>query len=102
MDQNSRILFLQQLGRCIKSLDEKQEIDENDIPMVIDLVNNSLKVKLDKNHSLEQDDLENILMVKDWIYSKNRMPSGKSSDKDEIFIAKTIIELQDRYTKGNK
>ena len=38
-------------------------------------------------------------MVKDWIYSKNRMPSGKSSDKDEIFIAKTIIELQDRYTK---
>ena len=99
MDQNSRILFLQQLGRCIKSLDEKQEIDENDIPMVIDLVNNSLKVKLDKNHSLEQDDLENILMVKDWIHSKNRMPSGKSSDKDEIFIAKTIIELQDRYTK---
>ena len=99
MDQNSRILFLQQLGRCIKSLDEKQEIDENDIPMVIDLVNNSLKVKLDKNHSLEQDDLENILMVKNWIYSKNRMPSGKSNDKDEIFIAKTIIELQDRYTK---
>ena len=27
------------------------------------------------------------------------MRSGKSSDKDEIFIAKTIIELQDRYTK---
>ena len=99
MDQNSRILFLQQLGRCIKSLDEGQEIDENDIPMVIDLVNNSLKVKLNKNHSLEQDDLENILMVKDWIKSKNRMPSGKTNDKEEIFIAKTIIELQDRYTK---
>ena len=99
LDENSRILFFQQLGRGIKSLDEGEILDENNIPVVIDLVNNSLKVKLNKNHSLEQDDLDNIIMVKNWMMQNNKIPNGKSLNREEVFLARKIVELQNRYLK---
>ena len=48
LDSNSKILFLQQLGRTIHASTPGVELDDDSRPLVIDLVNNTLKVKLDK------------------------------------------------------
>ena len=44
MDENSKILYLQQLGRVIYAEDPDNPTKDDDRPVVIDLVNNTLKV----------------------------------------------------------
>ena len=46
LDTNSRILYLQQLGRCIYGLDPNKEYSDESRPTEIDLVNNTMKVNL--------------------------------------------------------
>ena len=55
MDENSRILYLQQLGRIIYTEDPDNPTKDEDRPLVIDLVNNTLKVDWE-NIITEQDD----------------------------------------------
>ena len=98
MDTNSRILFLQQLGRCMKYNDKENLMDEKK-PKVIDLVNNVLNVKLDRNHDLEESDIIKLTIIKDWIEDKGRIPNGNSKDKFERNIAKNIIFIKNRYSK---
>lgn len=98
MDTNSRILFLQQLGRCMKYNDKENLIDGKK-PKVIDLVNNVLNVKLDRNHDLEESDIIKLTIIKDWIEDKGRIPNGNSNDKFERNIAKNIIFIKNRYSK---
>ncbi len=62
LDENSRILYLQQLGRVIYALDEDNPLPDDKRPVVIDLANNSLTVKIEKDfENLEPiDDLESL------------------------------------------
>ena len=98
MDTNSRILFLQQLGRCMKYNDKENLMNEKK-PKVIDLVNNVLNVKLVRNHDLEESDIIKLTIIKDWIEDKGRIPNGNSKDKFERNIAKNIIFIKNRYSK---
>ena len=98
MDTNSRILFLQQLGRCMKYNDKENLMNEKK-PKVIDLVNNVLNVKLDRNHDLEESDIIKLTIIKDWIEDKGRIPNGNSKDNLERNIAKNIIFIKNRYSK---
>ena len=98
MDTNSRILFLQQLGRCMKYNDKENLMNEKK-PKVIDLVNNVLNVKLVRNHDLEESDIIKLTIIKDWIEDKGRIPNGNSKDNFERNIAKNIIFIKNRYSK---
>ena len=98
MNTNSRILFLQQLGRCMK-YNDKENLMNGKKPKVIDLVNNVLNVKLVRNHDLEESDIIKLTIIKDWIEDKGRIPNGNSKDKFERNIAENIIFIKNRYSK---
>ena len=96
LNDNSRILFQQQLGRCIRAnLPGRQA----KTPIVIDLVNNTVTVKLKKGELQESRDLSNLDSLMDWIDGNNRIPNINSEDITEYEYAKFIKVLQARYIK---
>ena len=98
---NSPILFQQQFGRPVKAIDANQKDDKNNVPVIIDLVNNTLRVKIKKElrRAPMQNDLDNIIMLQKWVNKTNRIPNGKSKNQEEHYLAKIIVELQKKYLK---
>ena len=75
LDENSRILYLQQLGRVIYSENPDRPTKDEDRPVVIDLVNNTLKVMWDLEPT-EQDDIEMLNLIVEWYKRHNeRIPN---------------------------
>ena len=97
MDENSRILYLQQLGRVIYSEDPDNPTKDEERPVVIDLVNNTLKVNW-KNEITEQDDIQMLNLVVDWAERHDgTLPDINSSDKEETGYATVLKEIQGKY-----
>ena len=97
LDENSRILYLQQLGRVIYSEDPDNPTKDEDRPVVIDLVNNTLKVNWD-NEITEQDDIQMLNLIVDWAERHNgTLPDINSSDKEESGYATVLKEIQNKY-----
>ena len=102
LDENSRILYLQQLGRAIYALDEDNPLPDDKRPIVIDLVNNSLTVKIEKDFENVKpiDDLEALTIVKEWIEQHNGMlPDRNSSNKQEQHYYAILRRIQNKYIK---
>ena len=99
LDANSRILYLQQLGRCITSLKPGKKVNDSDRPLVIDLVNNTLNVDLNKGETKEERDLNNLLIIEDWIKDNKRDPLITSQDKEEYSLANMLKHIFDRYNQ---
>ena len=102
LDENSRILYLQQLGRAIYALDEDNPLSEDKRPIVIDLVNNSLTVKIEKEFENVEpiDDLEALTIVIEWINEHNGMlPDRNSSNKQEQHYYAVLRRIQNKYIK---
>ena len=99
MDENSRILYLQQLGRVIYSEDPDNHTKDEDRPVVIDLVNNTLKVNWE-NEITEQDDIQMLNLILDWTERHDgTLPDINSSDKEETGYATVLKEIQNKYKK---
>ena len=96
LNEDSRILFLQQLGRCISAIGED---NKERIPLVIDLVNNTLKVNFLKSLETEESDLKKIKYISNWIKHTNRIPDINSSNKEELELAISLREIQFKYSK---
>lgn len=96
LNEDSRILFLQQLGRCISVIGED---NKERIPLVIDLVNNTLKVNFLKSLETEESDLKKIKYISNWIKHTNRIPDINSSNKEELELAISLREIQFKYSK---
>lgn len=102
LDENSRILYLQQLGRAIYALDEDNPLPDDKRPIVIDLANNSLTVKIDKEFENSEpiDDLEALTIVTEWINEHNGMiPDRNSSNKQEQHYYAVLRRIQSKYSK---
>ena len=102
LDENSRILYLQQLGRVIYALDEDNPLPDDKRPVVIDLANNSLTVKIEKDfENLEPiDDLESLKIVAEWINEKDGIiPDRNSSNKQEQHYYAILRRIQNKYSK---
>ena len=102
LDENSRILYLQQLGRAIFALDEDNPLLEEKRPTIIDLVNNSLTVKIEKDFENigPIDDLEALKIVVEWINEHDGMiPDRNSSNKMEQHYYAILRRIQERYSK---
>ena len=97
MDENSRILYLQQLGRVIYAEDPDNPTKDDDRPVVIDLVNNTLKVNWE-NEITEQDDIQMLNLIVDWTERHDgTLPNINSSDKEETGYATVLKEVQGKY-----
>lgn len=97
MDENSRILYLQQLGRVIYSEDPDNSTKDENRPVVIDLVNNTLKVNWEKEIT-EQDDIQMLNLILDWTERHDgTLPDINSSDKEETGYATVLKEIQNKY-----
>ena len=102
LDENSRILYLQQLGRAIYALDEDNPLPDDKRPVVIDLANNSLIVKIEKEFEDSEpiDDLEALTIIIDWINIHNGMiPNRESSNKQEQHYYALLRSIQSKYSK---
>lgn len=100
LDENSRILCLQQLGRVIYSIDDETNISDEDRPIVIDLPNNLLTVNLNKsiNHYTKRDDLQLLKDIVEWIDTHDGyIPNINSSSKTETRYAATLRRIQAKY-----
>ena len=102
LDENSRILYLQQLGRAIYPLDENDPLLEDKRPIVIDLTNNSLNVKIEKEfeNSEPTDDLEALKIVMEWMEQHDgTIPNKESSNKQEQHYYAILRKIQSKYSK---
>ena len=96
LDENSKILFLQQLGRIIYGLDPNKELSDDERTIAIDLVCNRLRVNL--KDKLKTSDLDYINIIKDWsIAHDNKIPDINSLDKIERNYAKTLRRIKNKY-----
>ena len=97
MNKNSRILYLQQLGRVIYSEDPDNPTKDEDRPVVIDLVNNTIKVNWE-DEITEQDDIQMLNLIINWAEAHNGiLPNINSTDKEETGYARILKEIQDKY-----
>ena len=102
LDENSRILYLQQLGRAIYALDEDNPLPDDKRPTVIDLSNNSLTVKMEKEFENSEpiDDLEVLTIITEWINEHDGMiPNRNSSNKQEQHYYAILRRIQNKYGK---
>ena len=103
LDENSNILYHQQLGRVIHSEDPLNPTKDEDRPIVIDLANNTFRVRMDKQVKTytSRSDLDLLCAVIDWVQNHNGgvLPDVESLSKQEKRYAATLYRLQNKYLK---
>lgn len=101
LDENSKILYLQQLGRAIYSEDPNNPTLDEKRPVIIDLANNTLNVNIDKDikNNTRRSDLELLSIVVDWVKLHNGLPNIDSTNKIEQRYAATLYRIQNEYMK---
>ncbi|MDY5873994.1 MAG: hypothetical protein SPK36_04335, partial [Bacilli bacterium] len=96
---DSRILFYQQLGRCIHSYPDGHIFTEEERPIVMDLVNNINTVNLKRNQS-PINDLEDLKTIIDWINDNGgKLPDKNSNILEEKNYGLKLDVILYRYIK---
>ena len=96
LGKNSRILFMQQLGRCISAVGKE---NKDRIPQIIDLVNNTLKVSLENSEENLKEDLQLIKNINIWIEKNRRIPDKNSGNVEEQINYNYLRVLKKKYNK---
>ena len=100
LDDESVILCSQQFWRIVYSIEPGQEIKEEDLPLAIDLTNNLLRVKLNRDKlGTRVYDLDKIKLVYDWIEEYGIFPNINSDNKVESRYASILKHIQKKYRK---
>ena len=102
LDENSKILLLQQLGRAIYGIDPQKPVKDEDRPLVIDLPNNLLNVDLQKtiNTYTQKDDFELLNEMVEWVQVHDGyIPDINSNSREEARRAITLKRIQSKYEK---
>ncbi len=96
---DSRILFYQQLGRCIHSYPDGHIFTEEEHPIVMDLVNNINTVNLKRSQS-PINDLEDFKQIMIWINDNGgKLPNKNSSILEEKNYGLKLDVILYRYIK---
>lgn len=101
INDGSTILYLQQLGRVIYSLDPKKEIKDKDIPIVYDIYNNYLVQNMNRtvNQTTPKSDLQKLQEVIEWIDKHGYEPDINSENTKEARKAIALKKIQTKYKK---
>ena len=100
LDENSKILYKQQIGRVITSVDPDNPPKDEDRPVVMDFANNTERVEIDKEikSNNRKNDLELLTIVVDWVKSHgDNLPQVTSTSNQERRYAATLYRIQQRY-----
>ncbi len=100
LDENSYILYMQQLGRVIRAEDILNPTKAEDRPIVFDFSNNTFRVNMNKKlkERDEVSDLNLLSVVVDWTKNHNGViPNVDSSNKQEAKYAATLNRIQAKY-----
>ena len=102
LDENSKILYLQQLGRVITSIDPNNPIEDEKRPVVMDFANNTQRVNIDKEikSNNRKNDLELLTIVVDWVKTHGgNLPQVTSTSNQEKRYCATLYRIQQKYIK---
>ena len=101
INDGSTILYLQQLGRVIYSLDPNTPIADEDIPIVYDVYNNYLVQNMNRtiNQTTPKSDLQKLQEVIEWIDKHGYDPDINSENTKEARKAITLKKIQTKYKK---
>ena len=100
LDENSKILYKQQIGRVITSVDPDNPPKDEDRPTVMDFANNTERVDIDKEikNNNRKNDLELLTIVVDWVKSHgDNLPQVTSTSNQERRYAATLYRIQQKY-----
>ncbi|MFQ8784681.1 MAG: DEAD/DEAH box helicase [Clostridia bacterium] len=100
LDENSKILYKQQIGRVITSVDPDNPPKDEDRPVVMDFANNTERVEIDKEikSNNRKNDLELLTIVVDWVKSHgDNLPQVTSTSNQERRYAATLYRIQQKY-----
>ena len=97
----NKILYHQQIGRCIYSLDPNHELELSEFPIIFDVYNNYLEQNMDRqvNRHTITSDLQKLYMIKEWINKHFRYPDINSESINEARKAITLKRIQKKYYK---
>lgn len=101
INDGSTILYLQQLGRVIYSLDPNKQIPDSDIPIVYDIYNNYLVQNMNRtvNQTTPKSDLQKLQEVIAWMNKHGYEPDINSENTREARKAITLKKIQTKYKK---
>ena len=100
LDENSKILYKQQIGRVITSVDPDNPPKDEDRPTVMDFANNTERVDIDKEikSNNRKNDLELLTIVVNWVKSHgDNLPQVTSTSNQERRYAATLYRIQQKY-----
>ena len=100
LDENSKILYKQQIGRVITSVDPDNPPKDEDRPTVMDFANNTERVDIDKEikNNNRKNDLELLTIVVNWVKSHgDNLPQVTSTSNQERRYAATLYRIQQKY-----
>ena len=101
INDGSTILYLQQLGRVIYSLDPNTPIADEDIPIVYDVYNNYLVQNMNRtiNQTTPKSDLQKLQEIIEWMDKHGYEPDINSENIKEARKAITLKKIQTKYKK---
>lgn len=99
--EGSKILYLQQLGRVIFSIDPENQISKEDLPIVYDVHNNWLTQNMNKvvNKQNSTSDLQRLQSAVNWIRKHEYFPDINSEAIEEARKAIILKKIQLKYGK---
>lgn len=100
INDGSIILYFQQLGRVIYSLDKDKPVSDEEIPIVYDIYNNYLVQNMNRtvNQTTPKSDLQKLQEVVEWIDKHGYEPDINGKPK-EARKAITLKKIQTKYKK---
>ena len=102
LGEDSIILLQQIMGRGIFAIDEENPLEEDEIPIIIDIPNNIINANWEKvvNTYTVKDDEELLRDIIDWIERHGeKLPDIESTGREEYRKAVTLKRIQEKYIK---
>ena len=97
----NKILYLQQIGRCIYSLDPDNPIPEEELPIIFDVCGNYLAQDMDRqvNKTNPTSDLRRLQTIVNWTRKHGYIPDINSQDLEEARKATSLKSIKAKYEK---
>ena len=97
----NKILYSQQTGRCIFSIDPETKLELSRIPIIFDLYNSYLSQNMNRevNRHSNSSDLDIMRRAEYWIYKHKRFPDVDSDSTTEVKVAAALKRIQLKYER---
>ena len=101
LGEGTKILYYQQIGRCIYALDPNHTLEPSEFPMIFDVYNNYLEQNMDRqiNKHTISSDLQRLKNIYEWINKHFRYPDINSKNIKEARKAINLKRIKIKYEK---